>query len=260
MKAIVLAAGIGKRLQPLTNHLPKCLLEVDRKPLVDYYFAAFSNCGIDEAVYVIGHEAEMIKKKLGKQYLGVKVHYIQNPIYETSGSAYSLWLAKNEFTREPFIISDSDMLFPPELLRVVIEAKHDNAMMIENDPTKFSEDPVWVLAEKGVVTKATKNLVTNSECIGECVGLFKFGGEAPRALKDGLRNYLDFHGLTSQYDDAYNDVYPHLQVHPIWTEGLPWAEIDTQKALEKARRDTYPRIAALASASEHQSERSGVVK
>lgn len=249
MKALVLAAGIGQRLQPLTNKLPKCLLEVGGKPLVDYYFTAFSKVGIDEVVYVVGHEAEMIKKRLGNLYFGVKVHYVQNPLYKTSGSAYSVSLAENEFTREPFIISDGDMLFPPELLQAIIDNKQDNIMMIENDPTKFSEEPVWVLAEKGIVTKATKNLIDKSGFVGECIGLFKFGGKAPEVLINDLKKYMSVHGITSQYDDAYNTVYPHLQVHSITTKGLPWAEIDRLGDLEKAKKEIYPRIAALAAST-----------
>lgn len=245
MKAIVLAAGIGQRLQPLTNRLPKCLLEVGGKPLVDYYFTAFGKSGIDEVVYIVGHEAELIKKRLGNLYLGVKVRYIQNPIYKSSGSAYSVSLAKNEFTKDPFIISDGDMLFPPELLKRIIEAEHDNIMMVENDPTKFSEEPVWVLAEKGIVTHATKKLTDKSKLIGECIGLFKFGGKAPEALINGLQNHINIHGVTAQYDDAYNDVYPHLQVHSILTQGLPWAEIDREGDLEKARKETYKKIMAM---------------
>ena len=245
MKAVVLAAGIGKRLQPLTTRLPKCLLEVSGKPLIDYYFDAFVKCGIDEVVYVLGHEGEMIKKRLGNSYLGVKVRYIYNPMYQGSGSAYSVLLARNEFTREPFIISDSDMLFPPQLLRVVIESKHDNVIMVENDPAKFSEEPVWVLAVDGIVTEATKNAFDKSKFVGECIGMFKFGDNAPEVLINGLRNYLKIHGIASQYDDAYNDVYPHICVYPVLTQGLPWAEIDHLRDLEKAIKDIYPRMMNL---------------
>jgi choline kinase len=245
MKAIVLAAGIGKRLQPLTNQLPKCLLKVNGRPLVDYYFDAFSKCGVDEAVYVVGHKAEMIKKRLGNSYLGVKVRFIRNPIYGASGSAYSVFLAKDEFTGEPFIISDSDMLFPSELLRVLIEAKHNNVMMVENDPTRFSEEPVWVLAENGIVSEATKRVVGKSKFVGECIGMFKFGDKAPEALLSGLRSHIKAHGVTSQYDDAYNDVYPYLQVHPVLTQGLPWAEIDHPRDLERAIKEIYPKIMSL---------------
>ena len=246
MKAIVLAAGIGQRLQPLTNNLPKCLLEVGGKPILDYYFAAFAKCGVDEVVYVVGHQAEKIKKRLGSNYLGVNVRYVQNPVYKTSGSAYSVSLAKDEFTKEPFIISDGDMLFPPELLRAIIDAKPANIMMVENDPSKFSEEPVLVLAEKGVVTAAAKKLIDNSKLVGECIGLFKFGGKAPEALTNGIQKHMSIHGVTSQYDDAYNDVYPNLRVHSISTQGLPWAEIDRRGDLEKARKETYKKIILLA--------------
>ena len=114
MKAIILAAGVGKRFKALTDHRPKCLIQVSGKTLLERTLAALGAAGVREAVIVIGYRGDMIVEEIGERCGAVSVRYIRNPQYE-KGAILSLWSARKEFDTD-LLIMDADVLFPVRLL------------------------------------------------------------------------------------------------------------------------------------------------
>jgi len=212
--------------------------------LIDRYFNSFSKCGINEVVLVVGYLAETLKKKLGDKYMGINVKYVYNTDYAVSGSAYSFWLARDEFLKKSFILADSDILFHERILQRLVNSHYENCLVVDTFFADTGEE-VKVIAEDGVVKHIGKRVVDYSSCVGEAVGLYKFSGKVDRLLGDGLEEYIGIHGMTSEYEDALNGLLPFFKMHYTATQGLPWIEIDFPEDLEKAHSVIYPKLSKV---------------
>src|SRR3954453_16118222 len=103
MKAIILAAGIGKRFKEVTEQKPKCLIEIQGRTLLERALAALGVAGVTQAVIVIGYRGEMIEQRGGPQPAGVQVRYVFNDRYD-KGAILSLWSARGEFDDDILIM------------------------------------------------------------------------------------------------------------------------------------------------------------
>jgi NDP-sugar pyrophosphorylase family protein len=113
--ALLLAAGVGTRLAPLTNSRPKCLVSVGGAPILERLARALDGQGIDRLVIVVGYRAEMIQAYLGESFGGIAVEYVVSPLFATTNTLYSLWLARN-LIDEPLLVIESDVVFDEPLL------------------------------------------------------------------------------------------------------------------------------------------------
>jgi L-glutamine-phosphate cytidylyltransferase len=113
--ALLLAAGLGSRLAPLTDTMPKCLVEVSGVPIIERLVRALDAHGIERLVIVTGYRAEMIRDYLGESFAGIAVEYIESPLFATTNTLYSLWLARQAID-EPFLLVESDVVFDEPLL------------------------------------------------------------------------------------------------------------------------------------------------
>lgn len=162
MKGVILAAGDGTRLTPLTLDRPKPLVPVLGRPLLDYTLEAFVAVGITKLVLVVGYKEEMIRAWVGdgRRY-GAQMTYVSNPDYELE-NAISLYAAREVASDQPFILSMADHMISPQLLKVLLAAqdRHDtlcvdyqaHAPPQVNDATK-----VWV-NEAGFITRIGKEI------------------------------------------------------------------------------------------------------
>ena len=119
MIGVILAAGMAKRLRPLTDTKPKCLLEVGGKTLLRRTVDAMASAGISEFLVVTGYRASMIRDFLGSYGKNPRISYIDNPDYEHNNNIFSLWLAMQELHGQEVLLMDSDILCDPEAVRRV---------------------------------------------------------------------------------------------------------------------------------------------
>jgi L-glutamine-phosphate cytidylyltransferase len=113
--ALLLAAGMGNRLAPLTDARPKCLVSVGGLPILERLARALDSHRVDRLVIVAGYKAEMIREYLGERFRGIAVEYIVSPLFATTNTLYSLWLARDAID-EPLLLVESDVLFDKPLL------------------------------------------------------------------------------------------------------------------------------------------------
>ena len=114
-KAIILAAGIGSRLCPLTEHTPKCLAPINGVPILNNMLTHLSDSGVEETVIVVGYLKEKIYDMVGNSFNGMKISYIESDCYATTNNIYSLWLARKHLT-EDIVLLESDVFFERMLL------------------------------------------------------------------------------------------------------------------------------------------------
>ena len=113
--ALLLAAGTGSRLSPLTDTMPKCLVSVNGIAILERLVHTLCLHGFKRLVVVVGHQAEGIRDFLGTQAEGMEITYITSPLYKTTNNIYSLWLARQAI-KEPFLLIESDLVFDTSML------------------------------------------------------------------------------------------------------------------------------------------------
>ncbi len=99
MKAIILAAGMGTRLRPITLSLPKCLVPVNSKPILEHQLEALLTAGVRDVILVVGYLSELVSDRYGTGYGGMNIHYVQNHFYDCTNNIYSLWLARQHLNQ-----------------------------------------------------------------------------------------------------------------------------------------------------------------
>jgi NDP-sugar pyrophosphorylase family protein len=118
--ALLLAAGIGSRLAPLTDARPKCLVCVSGVPILERLVRCLDSLGFERLVIVLGYRAEMIRDYLGESFGGIAIEYIESPLFATTNTLYSLWLAR-QVIDEPFLLVESDVVFDEPLLAPLLQ-------------------------------------------------------------------------------------------------------------------------------------------
>ena len=134
MKAIILAAGMASRLRPLTDHKPKCLLEIGKQCLLGRAIEGLIFNGIREVVIVTGYLQEQIIEFVQRHYPDLKVEYIYNEKYASTNNIYSLWLTKDKIRGERILLLDSDILFDPLLVKAVLDCPDTTCLALNDHP------------------------------------------------------------------------------------------------------------------------------
>jgi len=188
-KAIILAAGKGERLRPLTDSTPKILLEIKNgKPLIDLQIESIVQSGqISEVIFVLGYKAEMIENHLTMKYPSspkLNIKTIFNPFYEVTNNLVSLWIAK-EFIKNETIIINGDDFFKPSVLTGLLENRNGIRMVIDRKD-EYDEDDMKVFT-KGPLVKDVSKKISNSITNAESIGMIYFD----RNGSDILRKTLD---------------------------------------------------------------------
>ena len=118
--ALLLAAGLGSRLGPLTEALPKCLVSVGGVPILERLVRALDAHGFERLLIVTGYRAETIRDYLGEHFGGIAIEYLLSPLFATTNNLYSLWLAR-QLIDEPFLLVESDVVFDEPLLAPLLQ-------------------------------------------------------------------------------------------------------------------------------------------
>ena len=131
MQAIILAAGMGRRLGELTKHNTKCMIEVNGVKLIDRMLTQLSRLSLSRVVIVIGYEGEKLKNYIGNRYDDVlKIEYVVNPVYDKTNNIYSLALAKQQMQEDDTLLLESDLILSDNMLPMLVESKYSNAALV----------------------------------------------------------------------------------------------------------------------------------
>jgi 2-aminoethylphosphonate-pyruvate transaminase len=247
VQAVILAAGMGIRLRPLTQRVPKGLLEVGGKALLARSLESLGACGVDRAVVVVGFMGDAIRRQLGEGLAGVSLHYVDNPRFAATGSMYSLSLAR-PLLDGPILLLESDLLYERRAVETMVARTGEDAILIAD--LLGTGDDVYVCTDRtGRVTALGKELAAEekSRAVGCLVGISTFSppfldevmAQAEREYAAGL--------LNRHYEECV--LAASLRGRPFTAVHCPdlrWTEIDTPADLERARTEVYPAIAAAA--------------
>lgn len=243
MKAIVLVAGVARRLAPLTDKTHKALLPVGGRPLLDRMLGALAELGVRETVLVVGHCAEQVRRLAGDRRGRMAVRYVDNPDY-TRGSVLSLYAARAHLT-EPALVMDADVLFPRELLRRLLAAPAPSALLLDRGFQDTGEEVKLYTRGDRVIALGKKVVPEAWETVGEGVGFFKCGAEAGPEFVRLLRKVIEEGDGLNEYEDALHMLLGTRHVGWVDVTGLPWTEIDFAEDLRRAEADVLPHVVRL---------------
>jgi len=231
-KALILAAGKGVRLLPITNEIPKCLIKVGDKTILEYLLENFSNAGIKEAIIVIGYKKDLIKNLVGNSFNGMKIVYCENKHFDKFNVGTSISCAK-EHLDGPFIQSHADIIFHPEVIKKVLSSENENAIIINSDPNVFVDDGNRVILDGNKVITINKE-IPREDSKGRAFGLYKFSKEAAKVYLDNLKNI--FQEENTSFEPALRKTLSSIDFSIIDTKEFPFAEIDDERDLIEAQK------------------------
>ncbi len=232
MIAVILAAGISSRLRPLTNELPKSLLEVAGIPLLQRTLMALQRSAIRECVIVTGYHKEKIESFVRSLALSLSVSFVENPHYATTGNNYSLWTASRYVGGRDMLMMDADILFDPRLLSLLLCSHHSNALIVRTKGHLGEEEIKVETDDDGAIQRIGKD-IDPSRAAGESIGIERFNAPATEALfkiLDRRRAFNEF------YEASFQELIDQgVTIHAVDSAELPCLEIDTFEDLAAAQ-------------------------
>ena len=224
---------MAKRLRPLTDEKPKCLLEVGGKTLLQRTVDAMISAGVKEFVVVTGYRENMIREFLTVNYPLSIINFIDNVDYEHNNNIFSLWLAMQQLHGQEVLLMDSDILCDPEAVRRV--ARKTNPALAMQQHELGEEEMKIVVDEAGRITEISKTC-SPADAIGESVGIEKMTPAYTEAIYQELRKMiLDENLIDIFYERAFERLIPQGHTFEVVdTTDLFSYELDTPEDLEKA--------------------------
>jgi choline kinase len=234
MIGVILAAGMAKRLRPLTDTQPKCLLKVGERTLLERTVDAQLAAGINELVVVTGYRGEMIRDFLTNHYPTLTIHFIHNADYEHNNNIFSLWMTRPYTDGKDFLLMDSDILLDPKLVKAIVE-QEGTALALNRHECGEEEIKIIVDSESRVVELSKTCSI--ADAIGESVGVERIASDYSTALFHELEQMIEREGLIDIfYERAFERLIPqghHFRV--VDTTDFFSIELDTVEDFERAK-------------------------
>ena len=246
MQAVILAAGRARRLGPMAERLPKCLLNVGGRVLIEYSLDNLVHGGVSGITFVTGHCSEAVQNVVGPRHLGVPVHYRFNPHYRDTGSVVSLLLAAQEIIAPNLLVVESDILYHPQFIDAAMNAADDTVMVAD---ASGSGDEVFVCSGRDnrlVFLGKNATPLLRERSIGEYAGIARLSAGLCRHYRSHAAGLLASGQAIGHYEDLIFDlVQLGRNVGVCHCPSLPWGEVDTLQDLERARKKIYPELRRL---------------
>ncbi len=230
MKAIILAAGIGKRLRPLTNKAPKCLVEINGKAILSYLIENLLYYGIKDIIFAVGYLDKSIKKFMAKNFPQVNATYINNPKYESTNTIYSLWLLKDVID-DDMVLVHGDMIFEKMLLGKLLKHKSGSYALVNNEVEPPEKD-FKVKIENSLIKKIGVNITGKNAFF--LPPIYKIAKNEFIVWMNEIEKFVK-EGNTEVYaENAFNRISGEIKLHPAYFGEEFCMEIDDFKDLEIA--------------------------
>ena len=239
--ALILAAGIGRRLGGDAEPMPKALLTFGGRSLLRRHIEALRACGIEDVTVVVGFEAGQVREAMAGD-AGVRL--VHNPDYR-EGSVVSLWAARDRLrSGRTLVLMDADVLYDELVLGRLVRSRHANAFLLDRE-IEPGDEPVKLCVRDGAIVDFHKRPQAVHEWHGESVGFFRFTPEVAAELAERAELYVQGGRRGMEYEEPIRDM---VQADPARfgfedITGLAWTEIDFPEDVAKARA-LLPRLDA----------------
>jgi choline kinase len=237
VKAVILLAGMGSRLAELTISTPKSLLPIGRSNTLEHMIRKLTKHDVRSIVIVCGHMQPAIEQYLPQVLPLVEITILRNPDYQTTNTAYSLLLAREQLEGETFIKLDGDVIFDQEILARLVAAS-DGWSYACIDHTAVDEEVIKVRCDaEGNISRIGDDVPVTSAA-GESIGLERIDERSCATLFTTLETMMKEPANQQRYYEAAYDtiIQAGEPFKALDITGLRWVEIDTLKDYELAQR------------------------
>ena len=225
MKVIILSAGQGKRLLPLTGDRPKCLVTVQGKTVLEWQIDALHRCGLEHITVVVGYNAPMVEELLARRYGPGRVHTRRNDDYATTDNLVSCWLVR-DLMDEDFLLLNGDTLFEGAIVEELLASPAAPVTVTVNCKEAYDADDMKVSLEGERLLHVSKDIPLD-QVHGESIGMILFRGEGPALFRLGLENARSDRACNWRWFLSVIDQLAASGVVRICrTGGRAWCEID----------------------------------
>ena len=239
MQALILAAGMGRRLGDKTRNNTKCMVEVNGVRLIDRMLGQLKSLDIDRVVIVAGYCRESLMSHVGDSYSGIPIHWVINSIYDKTNNIYSLALAKDELVKDDTLLIESDLLFEDDLLQMAFNSSYPNVALVAKYETWMDGTMVCVDEQNNITNFVPKQAFTyaNVDSYYKTVNIYKFSREFSEGVYvPFLEAYSAVMGNNEYYEQVLRVITlldgANLKALPIGKKR--WYEIDDIQDLDIA--------------------------
>lgn len=243
-KAMIMAAGLGIRMRPLTNTIPKCLIKVAGKPILVTVLEYLEKNGIGETIIIVGYMKDKIVN-LGERFGRMKLRYVENEIYDKTNNIYSLWLAK-DYLNEGIILIEGDTLFEEKFLTELLETEEDCGVFLPYSPefVRANKNPTFVsldddnfIAEMFLKADQRKIANFNYNDKYKSGNIYKLSTNSINHFVDCLNEFISDNRVNSYYEEVLKMLIEEKRIRLFGKiiHGLKWIAIDDFHDLKMAQ-------------------------
>ena len=240
MQAIILAAGMGKRLGEFTKENTKCMVPVNGTRLIDRVLTQLSKLNLSRIVIVVGYEGQKLIDYIGDRYANkVKIEYVNNPIYDKTNNIYSLALAKQQMQEDDTLLLESDLIFDDEMLDLIVNNPYPNLALVAKYETWMDGTMVRIDDENNIVSFVPKAAFRYEDVdkYYKTVNIYKFSKEFSKTkYVPFLEAYSRAVGNNEYYENVLRIItfLNNKELKALPTNGEKWYEIDDKQDLDIA--------------------------
>ncbi len=229
MKAVILAAGLGSRLRPITNEVPKCMVPVNGIRIIDKQIDNLLINGVEEIYVVDGYKAEILANHL--RTICPNVQVVSNPRFAETNNMYSLFLTAQYVKGEEFLLMNSDVYYDASIIRGMLEG--DNQSKIACDKSGYLEESMKITIGDNKINHISKK-ITEEEHYAVSIDVYRISSEDSNVLfKEIEDTILERKDENSWTEVALDNIFKDTNFQPYVIDGR-WYEIDNHDDLHKA--------------------------
>ena len=246
MQAVILAAGMGKRLNNLTQNNTKCMVKVHNRRLIDYILEGISEVDLTRIVIVVGYEAQGLKDYLGDTYNNVAIEYVCNEDYATTNNIYSLFLARDYLKKEDTILLESDLIFDKKIINRLIADPRPNLAVVDKYKPWMDGTVVKIDQQENILNFIPKKhfMFEESDQYYKTVNIYKFSQTFSKEVYcPFLKAYSKAMGKNEYYEQVLRVIsfIDKYGVSAFTLQGEKWYEIDDKQDLDNAETVFAPK-------------------
>ena len=231
MKALILAAGFGSRLAPITDHCPKSLVPVNGTPILMKQIENLYQNNITDITVISGYKADVLEKAVHEKY--PEINIINSVDYATTNNMYSAYLAKDAMGGQGFLMMNADVFFDASVITALLECEDENAIATELGI--YMEESMKVVEKDGRLVEISKT-ITPQQALGVSIDVYKFSAEGGAAFFSKCADYIEQRGELKLWSEvALNDILSEVVFKACPLNGR-WLEIDNHDDLAAAEK------------------------
>jgi HAD superfamily hydrolase (TIGR01450 family) len=231
MIGVILAAGVGSRLRPMTNNKPKCLVTSAGQAILQYQLDTYKEAGITDLVIVVGYESQAIKDYF-KHKKDFNVTIVENEVYEDTNNMYSFYLAKEYVAGKAFVLNNADLTVDSSLVRKMLEDPREDLVAV--DAGVFNDESMKVSLNKQNKINDISKQVKEDVSFGCSIDFYKFSKKSSARFFNEISQIIEVNkNLKDWTEVAMKNLFQsqELQFEAFDIQGLPWVEIDNYEDL-----------------------------